>query len=257
MPAKKRKVSEESVPNTNEDPKPLTWIRASYHFHTFAYRDPRCAFPTAMGLPVISPTAVLLGIASTLFYLGKADEAKRFLEGIHKCHVVVDPPDSVIFFRAFHQIRRYETDKYDKYDKSNPRLGFTDINQGTREYSIPEGPMTIFIGLTGGVIEDVKLALLNRDHMGTHDSLCSLVGDVEVCDEPKDVLFQPIGTVFKMPTIGEKVTAVTLSNFGDNPINPTVGNHWWMAGGDDTRLAAYMIPGEFTGTSRGKIYRKR
>lgn len=256
---KTRGKRKESSQRRNVDSQPvLTWIKASYHFHTFAYRDPRCAFPTAMGLPVISPTAVLLGVASTLFCLGKADEAKRFLEGIHKCQVVVDPPDSVIFFRAFHQLRRYETNKYDKPDKPpNPRIGLTQINQGTREYGIPEGPMTIFIGVPGGVVEDVKLALLNRDHLGTHDSLCSLVGDVEICDEPTDVLFRPVEVApFKMPAIGEKVTAVTLSRFKSDPICPSVGNHWWMAGGDDTQLVAYMISGEFAGTSHGKIYRK-
>jgi len=84
------------------------------------------------------------------------------------------------------------------------------------------------------------------------------VGDVEICDEPKDLLYWPVEAVsFKMPSPGEKVTAVTLSRFKDVSIRPTVGNHWWMAGGDDTELISYMIPGTFTGTSRGKIYRKR
>ncbi|MCL5076340.1 MAG: hypothetical protein M1136_11975 [Chloroflexi bacterium] len=253
---KRGQDSQESGHRRNADPEPvLTWIKASYHLHTFAYRDPRCAFPTAMGLPVISPTAVLLGVASTLFCLGKADEAKRFLEDIHKCQVVIDSPDGVIFFRAFHQLRRYETDKY---DKSNPRLGFTDINQGVREYGIPEGLMTIFIGVPNTLTDNVRLALRNRDHLGTHDSLCALVGDVEICSEPTDVLYRPIEAApFKMPAVGEKVTAVTLSRFKSNPIRPTVGAHWWMAGGDDTQLIAYMIPGEFVGTSHGKIYRKR
>jgi len=251
MQAKKRA----RAPITEQDFEPLTWLKASYHFHTFAYRDPRCAFPTAMGLPAVSPTAVLLGIASTLFYTGKAEEASRFLGVIHKCEVVIDPPDGVIFFRAFHQLRRYETDKYNKL---NPRLGFTDINQGTREYGIPEGVMTVYVGIPREEIEDVKLALLNRDHVGTHDSLCSLVGDVEICGEPTSILFQPIGvkTSFKMPAIGEKITAITLSKFKGTFSNPTVGNHWWMAGGDETELVAYMIPGKVTGTSRGKIYRK-
>jgi hypothetical protein len=251
---------QESGQKRNADSQPvLTWIKASYHFHTFAYRDPRCAFPTAMGLPVVSPTAVLLGIASTLFCLGKADEAKRFLQGIHECRVVVDPPDSVIFFRAFHQLRRYETDKYDKpkENKVNPRIGFTQINQGTREYGLVDGLITVYVAVVEPFVEDVKLALQNRDHLGTHDSLCSLVGEVQTCSLPNDVLYQPIeGASFEMPAQGEKLTAVTLSRFRKRPIRPTVAQHWWIAGGDDTDLVPYLISGRFSGTTRGKIYRK-
>jgi len=212
-----------------------------------------------MGLPVVSPTAVLLGIASTLFCLGKANQAKRFLENVHKFKVVLDPPDGVIFFRAFHQLRRYETDKWDKRNQpANPRIGMTRINQGTREYGIPEGPMTIFIGVPEEIVEDVKLALINRDHVGTHDSLCSLLGDVQVCPEPTDVLFCPVDvTAFKMPAAGERVTAVTLSKFSGKPIQDTDGKRWWMAGEDNTQLVAYILPGQFIGTSHGKIYRKR
>jgi hypothetical protein len=250
-----KKVNSESDMAVIEE---LVWLKAAYHLHTFAYRDPRCAFPTAMGLPVISPTAALLGVASTLFCLGKAKEAQRFLSVIHKCKVVVDPPSGVIFFRAFHQLRRYETDKYDTRERANPRIGLTQINQGTREYGIPESPLTIFVGVPSELVDDVELALRNRDHLGTHDSLCSLVGDVEICAEPKEVLFWPIGaTPFEMPATGEKVTAVTLSRFKNRRVSSTVGEHWWMAGGDDTELVSYMILGEFSGTSRGKVYRKR
>ncbi len=238
----------------------LTWVKASYQFHTFAYRDPRCAFPTAMGLPIPSPTAVLLGIASTLFCLGKDQDGAHFLHAVHQCKVVLDPPDGMIFFRAFHQLRRYETGqmktKKVKFNP-NPRLGFTQINQGTREYGIPEGPITIFVGVPCTLADTVKLALLNRDHIGTHDSLCSLLGDVDLCDEPKGILFWPVETTpFEMPAPDKKVTAVTLSRFKRAPIRPTVGQYWWLAGGDDTELVSYIIPGTFSGTSRGKIYRK-
>src|SRR4051794_39803332 len=79
---------------------PLKWVRASYHFHTFCYRDPRSAFSSALGIPVVSPTTVLLGVASTLFNLGKADEARGFIRNAHLCRVAVDPPSGAVFFRA-------------------------------------------------------------------------------------------------------------------------------------------------------------
>jgi hypothetical protein len=121
---------------------PLLWVKSAYHLHTFAYRDPRSAFSSATGLPVLSPTAVLLGIASTLFNLGRVDDAQSFLGQAHSCRVAVDPPDGAIFFRAFHQLRRY----YSTTKGRTERAGFTNINQGTREYGLIDGVITLYVG---------------------------------------------------------------------------------------------------------------
>lgn len=229
----------------------LVWLKAAYHFHTFAYRDPRAAFSSAPGLPVVSPTAVLLGIASTLFIIGRSSEAHEFLKEIHICRVAVDPPEGVIFFRAFHQLRRY----YSTTKGRKERAGFTNIGQGIREYGLVEGPITLFVGIPDKFVDCVTDALRNRDHLGTHDSLCSLIGDVELCDEPNYVIYLPPEDWQIKPSDISPVTILTLSRFKNQPA-PTVGNHWWMAGGEDTELVPYMIKGKFTGTSRGKIYRK-
>lgn len=236
----------------------LKWLKASYRFHTYSYRDPRSAFATAVGSPVVSPTTVLLGVASTLFRVGLADEARSFLQVVHTCKVVVDPPDGVIFFRAFHQLRRYHTDKY---DKSNPRLGMTNINQGTREYGLVDGMMTIFVGVPHDQIEYVKNALANLTHLGTHDSLCSIDGNVKLCSEPSQVMYMPSKDLAKeihqngLDVLDEGVAIVTLSRF-KSAIQP-VSEHWWMSGRDeDTERLSYAIHGKFTGTTRGKIYRK-
>jgi CRISPR-associated Cas5-like protein len=230
---------------------PLTWVRAKYHFHTFCYRDPRSAFSSALGIPVVSPTAVLLGIISTLFSLGRADEAHAFLRQAHLCQVAVDPPNGAIFFRVFHQLRRYISTTKGK----THRAGFTDINQGTKEYALVDGPITLLIGVPEDHIELVKLALRNRDHLGTHDSLCALVGEVEDCEEPTDVLYLPPERWQVQLPQQTGVTILTLSRFA-KPLTPTVGTHWWMAGGDNTERVPYLIKGKFFGTSRGKIYRK-
>lgn len=258
MTTRRKKNSETAaapVQPTAQTGRSLTWLKAGYRFHTFAYRDPRGAFSSAVGQPVVSPTTVLLGIASTLFYLGMADEARRFLGDLHICHVVVDPPDSMIFFRAFHQLRRYFSTQKGRTE----RAGLTNINQGTREYALSDGNLVVYVGIPRTHLEAVRLALRNRDHLGTHDSLCSLVGDVEPCDEPKDVVYRPMNgdaIDFKSES---PVTVVTLSQF-IKEIKPTVGEtgrgHWWMAGGDDTELVPYLIKGRFCGTTRGKIYRK-
>lgn len=248
MSGKKTKADSESVLPTPTIQ--LIWLKAAYKFHTYAYRDPRSAFASAMGSPVISPTTVLLGIVSTLFSLGKESEAKSFLSAVHHCSVVVDAPDGIIFFRAFHQLRRYETDKY---DKQNPRLGLTNINQGTREYGLVEGQTTVYVGISEEHGESITLALTNLGHLGTHDSMCSLVGNVENCSEPKDVVYMPPEQWKTNMQSG--CTAVTLSRFKNVAIEPTLP-HWWMAGGDNTEQVPYFIKGRFEGTSRGKIYRK-
>jgi len=225
----------------------LRWLRAGYVFHTFTYRDPRAPYSSAPALPVVSPTTVLLGIASTLFSLGLARDALDFLEAAHLCKVLVDPPVGIVFFRAFHQARRYETDKY---DKANARLGLTAINQAMREHGLSQGEITVFVGVPPEHEERVRLALLNRDHLGTHDSLCSLVGAVESCDEPRDVIYLPPEQAFPI----EGVTVVSLSRFrrAPRPLLP----YWWLAGGEDTEIVPYIIPGQFRGTSRGKVFRK-
>ena len=231
----------------------LTWLQARYHLHTFCYRDPRSAFSSALGLPVVSPTAVLLGIASTLFSIGKSNEALAFNWVAEHCQVVVDSPDGAVFFRAFHQLRRYISPTKGK----THRAGFTDMNQGTKEYALVDGTLTLFVGVPSVVVDTVKLALRNRDHLGTHDSLCALLGDVEECAEPTNVIYLPPECWQTRPPKDPEVTIVTLSRFKrDRHVRPAVGDHWWMAGGDDTERVAFMIKGHFLGTTRGRIYRK-
>jgi hypothetical protein len=107
-----RKISAKMPRNSDSAPvsvAPLVWLRAIYEFHNFSYRDPRGAFAAAVGLPVVSPTAVLLGVCSTLYERGRQEEAEAFLKTIHLCRVKVDPPQGAVFFRAFHQLRRYVT----------------------------------------------------------------------------------------------------------------------------------------------------
>jgi hypothetical protein len=207
-----------------------------------------------VGLPVVSPTAVLLGVASTLFSIGESRTAAEFMAQVHLCEVVIDPPDGMIFFRAFHEIRRYETDKYGP----NPRIGLTDINQGTREYGLVGGEMAVYVGAPAGLRAYVQLALRNRDHLGTHDSLCSLVGDAGPCEEPTSVVYRPlVGKEIEFRPEGP-LTVLTLARFKQTgqALSPTVGGHWWMAGGDNTELVPYLIRGGFSGTARGKIYTK-
>ena len=245
----------------------LKWLKASYRFHTYSYRDPRSAFATAAGSPVVSPTTVLLGVASTLFRVGLADEARSFLQVAHKCKVVVDPPDGVIFFRAFHQLRRYETGAMKvpkKQFKPNPKLGLTKINQGTREYGLVDGVMTVFVGVPDEHVECTEIALLNLTHLGTHDSLCAIDGNVESCSEPSQVMYMPSKDLSNeihqngLDVLDKGVAIVTLSCFkSESVIQPVVSERWWMSGRDeDTERLSYAIHGKFTGTTRGKIYRK-
>jgi hypothetical protein len=204
-----------------------------------------------LGIPVVSPTAVLLGIASTLFNIGDADNARAFISQVHLCRVAVDPPSGAIFFRAFHQLRRYISTTKGK----THRVGFTDINQGTKEYALVDGPITLFVGVPQDFIEAAKLSLRNRDHVGTHDSLCALLGDVEECEEPTDVVYLEPERWQSQPPQQTGVTILTLARFAHSP-TPTVGSHWWMAGGENTECVPYLIKGKFFGTTRGKIYRK-
>ena len=234
---------------------PLVWLCARYELHTFSYRDPRAAFSSAVALPVVSPTSVLLGICATLYQAGRHVEAETFLSTIHLCKVKVDTPDGVIFFRAFHQLRRYATTQ-DKGKGQKANIGFTEINQGTREYGLLQGPLSIFVGVPLAQSDFVYEALRNRSHIGTHDSLCSLVGNVEIVSEPAEILYEPLGESSISFESGQPVTIVTLSRFL-SPNFVASPSPWLMAGGVNTELVPFLIPGKFTGTRAGKIYRKR
>jgi hypothetical protein len=253
---KKKRLSEDYI-ITQDNCQSLSWLKASYHFHTYAYRDPRSAFATATGVPVVSPTTALLGIVSTLYSSGMDVEAKSFFEAIQYCRVVIDAPDAVIFFRAFHQLKRYETDavkvKKEQY-KPNNRIGFTKINQGTREYGLVQGVATLYIAVPKTFLEPARLALTNLQHLGTHDSLCALVGEVEATAEPSDLIVYcpPEEWQIKIP---EESTAISLSRFKKQRLTRQL-KHWYLAGGSDTEIVPFFIKGRFKGTTKGKIYLK-
>jgi len=255
MPKVKARRTREDTPPPESVP--LTWLRARYEFHTFSYRDPRAAFSVATALPVPSPTAVLLGICSTLYELGRSREAEEFLTNIHLCGVKIDPPDGAVFFRAFHQLRRYVTQQSKVKGKGKkPNIGFTEINQGTREYGLLQGPMAIYVGVPQDQKSAVADALLNRDHVGTHDSLCSLVGEVEVVAEPQEILYEALdGRAARIDCEGP-VSVVTLSRFTSADFGEESPVNWRMSGGPNTDVSPFVIPGIFTGTRAGKIYRK-
>jgi hypothetical protein len=231
----------------------LVWHSAAYTFHSYAYRDPRSAFASGIGVPIVSPTTVLLGIVSTLFSIGDADAAARLLATAHQCEVIVDAPNGVVFYRAFHQLRRYRTMKWG----NDPRYGFTTINQGTREYGLVDGAMTLYVGAPEEHSGAIEAGLLNLRHLGTSDSLCSLVASVEQCDKPERILYLPIGEV-SQANHSQVATIVTLSRFiRTRPILQTMP-HWKMTGDtNDTELVPFVIPGGFQGTTRGRVYRKQ
>jgi hypothetical protein len=261
-----RKKSKAKVETTQDALPDLVWLRASYHFHTYAYRDPRSAFASGTAVPVVSPTTVLLGIVSTLFFIGEAEKANEFLSIANQCEVLVDAPNGIIFFRAFHQLRRYHTvyKGKDKKNGFNPRYGFTLINQGTRECGLVDGQMTLYVGVPESHEEAVHKALTNLRHLGTHDSLCSLVEEVERCKKPEsnEVLYMPSKDMAQearqqlVEFVKAGVTMVTLSRFKkDKPIEKTL-KHWHLSGGQNTELITYAVLGSFQGTVKGKIYRK-
>ena len=258
MAKKVKKAEAKNLDLFAGEPLPLAWQKASYAFHSYAYRDPRTVFAAGSGSPVVSPTTVLLGIVATLFAFGRTDDAKALLPVIHQCEVRVDAPEGIIFFRAFHQLRRYETKKYG----ANPRLGLTKINQGTKEYGLVQGEMTLYVAVPNEHISAVAFALENLRHLGSHDSLCSLQGQVERCQKPENVIYLTSEEFSEQLVNGQidmsklRVTRATLSRFKTALTWQSGVINWFLSGGKETEQISYVISGVIRGTTRGKIYRK-
>lgn len=264
MPKPKKTASAGTLDLFAGEPPALAWQKASYAFHSYAYRDPRTVFSAGSGSPVVSPTTVLLGIVATLFAFGRTEDAKALLPIIHQCEVMVDTPEGIIFFRAFHQLRRYETDKYDTAKSGpNPRLGLTKINQGTKEYGLVQGEMTLYVAVPNEHILAVAFGLENLRHLGSHDSLCSLHGKVERCQKPESVIYSTPDQFSTQLSTGQvkleglRVTRATLSRFkaGLNWQNGKI--NWFLSGGNETEQFSCVIQGGLMGTTRGKIYRRQ
>jgi hypothetical protein len=62
-------------------------------------------------------------------------------------------------------------------------------------------------------VESAKLALRNRDHIGTRDSLCALLGDVEKCGGTDGRGLSPTGALAK---------PIASANWRDNPYSFTL-----------------------------------
>lgn len=237
----------------------MIWLKASYHFHTYCYRDPRSVYASGVGVPVVSPTTIFLGIASTLFRFGKSEEAQVFLSNIESFQLAVDSPDGIIFFRAFHQVRRYHSGKWG----ANPKVGLTLINQATKEYGLTQGEMSVFLGIPEDFKTSVRFALENLTHLGTRDSLCSLNRPVEVVNKPLNVLYQPAHEMSPDEVLthlksGRPVTMVTLSTFYQNPQPAVKSSNWFMSGEKgETKLVSFVVSGTYSGTTYGKIYKKK
>ncbi|RUM89848.1 MAG: hypothetical protein DSZ24_00240 [Thermodesulfatator sp.] len=226
---------------------PALWLRAAYLFHTYTYRDPRACYNTAPATPVPSPTAVILGLAATLFRFGRLEEALNLMQNAHLFRVILEPPRAVAFFWALLQMRRYQP------GRRGYLPGYTEIDRTIREFGLPEGPLTVYVRLPEEKWRDtVRFALENLEYLGAHDSLTSIVEPVEEISSPPEEIFLPEEEARKRGLAElSGYTAVTLTEF-EKPLRFTPEK--WGYSESVAPKKRFLIPGTVEGTPKGKVY---
>lgn len=248
------------------------WLGARYQAFYYHYREPGSAASRSVGSIAPSPTTVTLGISSTLFALGLAHEGREMARRAHECEVLIDTPESAVFFRATGLMRRYVNAA-----KKNERArlkgqeerasgGVTDPSPDLKEHAFVGGSFGIYLHAPADMAEMVTRGLEHLTCLGSRDSMLSPEGyPFELEGPPDGVLYSPREEIGKrlreegLDALPHPITTATVSRFNAPPTGYGAEGyeHWWMAGGDNTEHVILAIPGRYYGTNRGRVYLKR
>lgn len=228
---------------------PLSWLKAVYHFHVFHYRMPQTAAIAAITSFVPSPLTIKFAMIASLLQSGKHSEAESLVHVLPKTEVLVAPPEAALSFKAFMRYRSVPAVESPKgLDESG---SFYQSRPHTREYSIFQGDLLVFVGLPDKVKSVALIALKNIRYLGCKDSLtwCKEVTDVE----QQAISATPIVQPFKELQRGAVVLLADIKKDIDmtlNQIIPTqrVEEHYIQE--------SYILPGNIMVSGRTKLFKR-
>ncbi|MEM4204864.1 MAG: hypothetical protein QXS54_12420 [Candidatus Methanomethylicaceae archaeon] len=166
---RKRKQSLQAPEQTQSLLSELCWLKAVYHFHVFHYRMPQTAAIAAITPFVPSPLTVKFAMVASLLQLGRYSEAEALARALPKIEVRIVPPLAAFSFKAFLRYRSVPAvESAGELDESG---SFYPSRPHTREYSLFQGDLIVFVGIYQDAQSVALDALKNIRYLGCKDSL--------------------------------------------------------------------------------------
>ena len=247
--SRKRKIQPQIPQQTKTLPQLLSWLKAVYHFHVFHYKMPQTAAIAAITSFVPSPLTIKFAMVASLLQSGKHTEAESLVNALPETEVRIVPPHAAFSFKAFMRYRSVPAvESSGELDESG---SFYPSRPHTKEYSIFQGDLLIFVGVPDNVKSVASAALKNIRYLGCKDSLtwCKEVRDVEQQAISIKTIVQPLkklqpGSVVLLADIRKDIN-ITLSQVIPGQ---RVEEHYIQE--------SYILPGNITASGRTKLFKK-
>lgn len=248
MPRKRVEILQ-SLDQARGSAQPVCWLKAVYHFHVFHYRMPQTAAIAAITSFVPSPLTVKFAMVASLLQLGRHSEAEALARVLPKVEIRIVPPLAAFSFKAFLRYRSVPAVEsaggLDESGSSYPS------RPHTREYSLFQGDLVVFVGVPQEAKSIASDALKNIRYLGCKDSLvwCKEVMPVKQPDDVR-IVVQPIkeqqaGAVVLLADIKQDATIQLLQ------IIPSKREE------EHYTLEPYTLPGNITTSRRTKIFKRQ
>lgn len=175
---------------TEKSFQPACWLKAVYHFHVFHYRMPQTAAIAAITPFVPSPLTVKFAMVASLLQSGRHSEAESLTRVLPQVEIRIVPPAAAFSFKAFLRYRSVPAvESAGGLDESG---SFYPSRPHTREYSLLQGDLVVFVGIPQEVKSVALDALKNIRYLGCKDSLVWCKEVITVKHPDIQAVVQPI-----------------------------------------------------------------
>ncbi len=247
MPCKRAKETQ-APDQAQSGTQPLCWLKAAYHFHVFHYRMPQTAAIAAITPFVPSPLTVKFAMVASLLQLGRHGDAEQLTRVLPQVEIRIVPSSAAFSFKAF--LRYRSVPAVESAEELDETGSLYPSRPHTREYSLLQGDLVIFVGIPEQVRAIALDALRNIRYLGCKDSLvwCK---EVTLIDQPDTrTIVQPLkeqqpGAVVLLADI-KPDSAIELPQ-----IIPGQRRE------EHYELKAFSLPGTITTFRRTKVFIRR
>lgn len=173
----------------------MIWLAARYHFpSTYTCRMPMSSPVAARALPTPGPATIRLAlIRNAIELFGLAATRDELFPVIRAMPIRVQPPERVAISQQ--QLRLY------KGSIINGRAGLQ-AGLGYREVAAADGPLIVYLQVSGDVKQPIEQALYAVGAWGSADSLtyCERVGEME----PPDAVLAPLQSMSSQVSLSQR-----------------------------------------------------